>query len=97
MALNDAKALLAKIASDPETAKIFAAVTSAKDFDEAARKFGYACTLDEFVAAKNEGLPEGAGNELSDEELAQTSGGLSLVGLDYAFTMAETAAEGFDF
>ena len=91
MAFNDAKALLAKIASDPETTQIFAAVTSAEAFAQAAGKLGYACTLEEFVAAKNEGFPADAGNELSDEELTQTSGGLSQVGIDYSFAVADAA------
>jgi predicted ribosomally synthesized peptide with nif11-like leader len=90
MELTNAKALLAKIVSDPEVAKIFSAIKTPEDFLAEAKKLGYSCTLEEFVAAKKEGLPAGEG-AMSDDELAQTSGGLSMVGVDYAFTAVETA------
>ena len=93
MELTNAKALLAKIASDPETARLFAGVTSPEAFLTEAKKLGYTCTLEEFVAAKEEGLPADAEGAMSDEELAQTSGGLSMVGIDYAFTAAQTASK----
>lgn len=89
MELTNAKALIAKITSDPEVAKTFAAIKSAEEFEAAAKKLGYACTLAEFKAAKEEGVA--AGEEMSDSELAQTSGGLSMVGVDYAFTIVEVS------
>lgn len=88
MELSNAKALVAKIASDPEVAKIFSAITSPEAFADAAKKYGYTCTLDEFKEAlKTSGE---ASEDMSDAELAQTSGGLSLVGVDYAFVVTET-------
>lgn len=90
MELNNAKALVAKIASDPEVAKVFAAIKSAGEFLEAAKKFGYSCTLEEFTEAKKEAV-EG-NEEMSDDELTQTSGGLSMVGVDYAFTVVEAVS-----
>lgn len=90
MALNNAKALVAKLATDGELAKVFAAITSADAFVEAAKKNGYDCTLEEFLEAKKSAVDAGEG-KMSEDELSQTSGGLSLVGVDYAFTVAETA------
>lgn len=89
--MEQAKALLAKIASDPEVAKTFAAITSAEAFEAEAKKMGYTCTMAEFVEAKKN-APAAAEGEMSDSELAQTSGGLSLVGVDYAFTVVETCS-----
>ena len=91
MELTNAKALVAKIKSDPETAKIFAGIKNAADFEAEAKKLGYECTLEEFVAAKKE-AQESAEGEMGDEELSQTSGGLSMVGVDYAFTAVEVAS-----
>ena len=92
MELTNAKALLAKIASDPEVAKIFAGITSAEAFDAEAKKLGYSCTLDEFIAARKEGIGDGKEGAMSDAELAQTSGGLSMVGVDYTFAAVQTAS-----
>lgn len=93
MELNNAKAMLAKIASDPEMAKAFADVKDPSAFAEAAKKYGYNVTLEEFVAARKEAV-EGAadGAKMGLDELAQTSGGLSMVGVDYAFTVIEAAS-----
>jgi predicted ribosomally synthesized peptide with nif11-like leader len=91
MALNNAKALVAKLASDGELAKVFAAIKSAEEFAEAAKKNGYDCTLDEFLEAKKSASDAGEG-KMSEDELSQTSGGLSLIGVDYAFTAAETSS-----
>ena len=91
MELTNAKALVAKIKSDPETAKIFADIKNAADFEAEAKKLGYECTLEEFVAAKKD-AQESAEGEMGDEELSQTSGGLSMVGVDYAFTAVEVAS-----
>ena len=41
MELTNAKALVAKIKSDPETAKIFAGIKNAADFEAEAKKLGY--------------------------------------------------------
>lgn len=88
MELTNAKALIAKIAADAEVAKIFAAIKTAEEFEKAAKKFGYACTLAEFKAAKD--AAAAISEKMSDDELSQTSGGLSLVGVDYAFVVVET-------
>lgn len=45
MELTNAKALVAKIKSDPETAKIFADIKNAADFEAEAKKFGYDALL----------------------------------------------------
>lgn len=90
--MEQAKALLAKIASDPEVAKTFAAITSAEAFEAEAKKMGYTCTMAEFVEAKKNAPAAAEEGEMSDSELAQTSGGLSLVGVDYAFTVIETCS-----
>ena len=91
MELNNAKALLAKIAADPEMAKVFAAITDANAFAEAAKKYGYNVTLDEFIAARKEAVDSTDGQKMGLDELAQTSGGLSMVGVDYAFTVVQTS------
>ena len=92
MDLTNAKALVAKITSDPEVAKIFAAITSPDAFDAEAKKLGYSCTLDEFIAARKEAVAAGAEGSLSDDELAQTSGGLTMVGVDYTFAAVYTTS-----
>ena len=79
MELNNAKALLAKIAADPEMAKVFAAITDANAFAEAAKKYGYNVTLDEFIAARKEAVDSADGQKMGLDELAQTSGGLSRI------------------
>jgi len=87
MAINMAKALFVKLLADEKLRKEFAKIKEAKDFEELAKKFGYACTLKEFQKVKEEGLKDGV--ELNAETLAQTAGGLSMVGVDYAFTAAK--------
>jgi predicted ribosomally synthesized peptide with nif11-like leader len=91
MELTNAKALIAKISSDPETAKIFQGLTSAEAFEAEAKKLGYTCTMAEFLEAKKTAAADGEEGTMSDDELAQTSGGLSIVGIDYAITGVETA------
>ena len=89
MELNNAKALLAKIAADPELAKAFADVKDPASFAETAKKYGYAVTLEEFIEARKEAGETKDDGKMGLDELAQTSGGLSLVGVDYAFTIVE--------
>ena len=88
MDLTNAKALLAKIASDPEVAKIFAHLTTSEAFDAEVKKLGYTCTVEEFNAARKE-APANAEGKMDDSELSQTSGGLSMFGVDYAVTAVQ--------
>ncbi len=88
MDLTNAKALLAKIASDPEVAKTFASLTTSEAFDAEAKKLGYTCTVEEFNAARKE-APANAEGKMEDGELAQTSGGLSMLGVDYTIAAVQ--------
>lgn len=90
MTANGAEALVAKIASDKAMADEFAKSKSEADFLKIAKKHGYDVTLPDFVAALAAAKKAPTG-ELSDKELDQVAGGLSIVGVDYAFTVTQTA------
>lgn len=84
--MNDASALVAKIRSDESLRLELKEAKSEEDFLEIAKKFGYDVNVDEFKKAMaKEYHPEG--DELSDEQLDQVAGGLSIVGVDYSFTV----------
>jgi predicted ribosomally synthesized peptide with nif11-like leader len=86
MAMNDASALVAKIRSDESLRDALKDAKSEEDFLDVAKKFGYDVTVDDFKRAMaKEYHPEG--DELSDEQLDQAAGGLSIVGVDYTFTV----------
>ncbi len=51
-------------------------------------KLGYTCTAVEFEAAFKEAQEN---TPLTDEQLDQASGGLSIVGVDYAFVAVQTS------
>lgn len=84
MAINMAKALFVKLLADEKLREAFAKVKTAEEFEELAKKYGYTCKFDEFSKVKEEGVADGI--ELDAETLAQAAGGLSMVGVDYAFT-----------
>lgn len=92
MTIDSAKALVAKIASDPALAKEFSAAKTEQDFLNLTKKHGYNVTLPEFKPALEEAKKnKGAGKELSDDQLDQVAGGISIVGVDYAFTVVQVA------
>lgn len=92
MSSDGAKALVAKVMSDHDFAKELNLAKSAADFQAVAGKLGYDVTQEEFKdafdAARNELPPKG---ELNDVQMEQVAGGLSIVGVDYAFTATQTA------
>ncbi|MEZ7893059.1 MAG: Nif11-like leader peptide family RiPP precursor [Candidatus Wallbacteria bacterium] len=90
MTLNNAKALLAKIQSDPKLSDELKQSKSEADFLEKAKKHGYEVTIAEFRKALEE-LSETKKGELSEKELEKVAGGLTFVGIDYAFVSIQTA------
>ncbi len=92
MSLESAKALVAKLQSDQTLAGEFRSAGSEAKLLEVAKKHGYDVTVEEFKAASKEVRSAKGAKELSDEHLDQVAAGLSIVGVDYAFTAAETAS-----
>lgn len=92
MTANNAKALLAKLQSDHSLANELKNSKSEADFLEKAKKHGYEVSIDEFKKATDE-LKEShsKSGQLSDDELEKVAGGLSLVGVDYAFVGVQTS------
>lgn len=88
MTIDGAKALAAKVLTDENLAKQLGEATTEADFDAVVAKLGYTCTASEFEAAFKEAQENAP---LTDEQLDQASGGLSIVGVDYAFTAVQTA------
>lgn len=92
MGLDSAKALVAKLNSDEAMAKDFQAAKSEEEFLSAVKKYGYDVTVEDFKAALADAQQaKGKSNELSDDQLDQVAGGLSFVGIDYAFTAVQTS------
>lgn len=86
--MDGAKALAAKVLTDEELAKKLGEAKTEAEFNAVIAKLGYKCTAEEFQAAFKE---EQEKAPLSDEQLDQASGGLSIVGVDYAFVAVQTA------
>jgi predicted ribosomally synthesized peptide with nif11-like leader len=87
MSTASAKALVAKLQSDTDFQTTMKEAKSKEDFLNVARKHGFDVSLEEFQAAAKEFIPKG---RVKDEELDKVAGGLSIVGVDYAFVAAET-------
>ena len=88
MTIDSAKALAAKVLTDEGLAKQLGEAKSEAEFNAVVSKLGYTCTAKEFEVAFKEAQEK---TPLSDEQLDQASGGLSIVGVDYAFTATQTA------
>ena len=92
MAIDSAKALVAKLKSDKAMAEEFKKAKSEAEFLEFAKKHGYNVSVAEFgKAAKAAKKGKAAAGKISDKELDQVAGGISIVGVDYSFTVAMTA------
>jgi len=89
MSMNGAKALVAKLKSDEKLAAEFKKSKSEEEFLKLAKKHGYDTTLKEFQDALKEYKEEHT--EISDAELDQVAGGISIVGVDYVIVGAETS------
>ncbi|MDD3169513.1 MAG: Nif11-like leader peptide family natural product precursor [Eubacteriales bacterium] len=88
MSIDGAKALAAKVLTDAGLAKQLNEVKTEEEFKSIIAKMGYSCSMEEFEAAFKEAKKA---KPLSDEQLDQASGGLSIVGVDYAFVATQTA------
>ncbi|PKM61757.1 MAG: hypothetical protein CVU99_01985 [Firmicutes bacterium HGW-Firmicutes-4] len=88
MSIDGAKALAAKVLTDEALAKQLDGAKTEAEFDAVVAKLGYSCTAAEFDAAFKEAQ---AKQPISDDQLDQAAGGLSIVGVDYAFTATQTA------
>ncbi len=88
MSIDGAKALAAKVLTDEALAKQLDDAKTEAEFDAVVAKLGYSCTATEFNAAFKEAQ---AKQPISDDQLDQAAGGLSIVGVDYAFTAVQTA------
>jgi predicted ribosomally synthesized peptide with nif11-like leader len=84
MSIDSARALAAKVLTDEVLEKQIKDTNSEAEFDAVITKWGYHCSVSEFVAAFKEAQ---AKQPISDEELDQAAGGISLVGIDYPFVM----------
>ena len=93
MSLEKAKALVAKLHSDQSLAAEFRTSGSEAKLLEVAKKHGYDVTVEEFKAASKEFRSSKGAKELSDEHLEQVAAGLSIVGVDYAFTAVQTSSK----
>jgi predicted ribosomally synthesized peptide with nif11-like leader len=91
MTANNAKALVAKLGTDEAMAKDFAKAKSEADFLKAAKKHGYDVTLQDFTAELAKAKKAPKKKELSDKDLDQAAGGISIVAVDYAFVGIQTA------
>ncbi len=88
MSNDGAKALAAKVLTDEDLAKKLGEAKTEAEFDAVVAKLGYTCTATEFEAAFKEAQEK---TPLSDDQLDQASGGLSIVGVDYAFVAVQTS------
>lgn len=88
MTIDSAKALAAKVLTDEALAKKLGAAKTEAEFNGVVSKLGYKCTAVEFEAAFKEAQKN---TPLTDEQLDQASGGLSIVGVDYAFVAVQTS------
>ncbi len=88
MTIDSAKALAAKVLTDEDLAKQLGEAKTEAEFNAVVAKLGYTCTAEEFEAAFKEAQEN---TPLSDEQLDQASGGLSIVGVDYAFVAVQTS------
>ncbi|MBP7175145.1 MAG: Nif11-like leader peptide family RiPP precursor [Thermoclostridium sp.] len=88
MGIDSAKALAAKVLTDEMLAKQLSEAKTEEEFYAIIRKMGYSCSAEEFQAAFKEAKEK---QPLSDEQLDQVAGGLSLVGVDYAFVGVQTS------
>lgn len=88
MGIDGAKALAAKVLTDEVLAKQINEAKTEAEFQAVVAKLGYSCEADEFKAAFKEAQEN---KPLSDDQLDQVAGGLSIVGVDYAFTAVQTA------
>ena len=88
MSIDGARALAAKVLTDEVLAKQINEAKTGAEFDVIVAKLGYTCSADEFKAAFKEAKDK---QPISDDQLDQAAGGLSIVGVDYAFVAAETA------
>ena len=88
MSIDGAKALAAKVLTDEVLAKQINEAKTEAEFQAVITKLGYSCTADEFKVAFKEAREN---QPISDEQLDQVAGGLSIVGVDYAFTATQTA------
>ena len=89
MTASSAKALVAKLQSDKTLQAAMKKAKSEQDFLDVAKKHGFEVTLAEFhKAVKEMGSTK---KDLKDEELDKVAGGLSIVGVDYAFVGVQTA------
>jgi bacteriocin propeptide, TIGR03798 family len=88
MSIDGARALAAKVLTDEALAKQLDESKTGAEFDAVVAKLGYSCTADEFHAAFKEAQ---AKQPITDDQLDQAAGGLSIVGVDYAFTATQTA------
>jgi len=88
MSIDGAKALAAKVLTDEVLAKQINEAKTEAEFQAVIAKLGYSCSTDEFKAAFEEAQKS---QPLTDEQLDQVAGGLSIVGVDYAFTATQTA------
>ena len=88
MTIDGAKALAAKVLTDEGLAKQLGEAKTEAEFNAVVAKLGYTCTAAEFEAAFKEAQEN---TPLSDEQLDQASGGLSIVGVDYAITAVQTS------
>lgn len=92
MSADSAKALAAKVLSDPEFATELNKAQGKEAFESFVSKQGYSVTAEEFKVAFEAARKDSTQNvALSDEQLDQVAGGLSIVGVDYAFVAVETA------
>jgi len=89
MSLSSAKALVAKLQSDTDLQADMKKAQSEQDFLNVAKKQGFDVSLAEFHAAVKESTPKG---KINDEELDKVAGGLSIVGVDYAFVAIQTSS-----
>lgn len=88
MSADNAKALAAKVLSDENLAKQLNEAKNEQEFKEIVGKLGYSdIDAKEFSDAFKEQK-----NNLSDDQLDQAAGGLSIVGVDYAFVVVQTVS-----
>lgn len=88
MSIDGARALAAKVLTDEALAKQINDAKTEAEFNAIVAKLGYSCAADEFKAAFKEAKDK---QPISDDQLDQAAGGLSIVGVDYAFTATQTA------
>ncbi len=91
MSIDGARALAAKVLTDEALAKQLNEAKTEAEFDVIVAKLGYTCSAEEFHAAFKEAQ---AKQPLSDDQLDQAAGGLSIVGVDYVYTAVQTVIIG---